>query len=550
MPDQTPDEVARQPKAEGAGPPVAVEGIVVNAATGQALSRVLVRLDGVKVLGALTDADGRFRIPGVPGGDQSFTAVKPEFDAEIHAVRVAAGMGELHFALHPRNAIFGHVTLSTGTPAQGITLRLVRRTLQDGRWVWTEADRHFATPDGGFRFSGLKDGTYLLMSEPASDNGYPLESSCNSDAPAVLLGFAPAFFSTGHDIANAERIVVAGGHSAEANLALEATKPQFVRAELARPPGKDWNVSYTLLDRAGQELGYTLHEEKDHSVCAYVPDGAYVLLVSAWQQATSERRGSAEGSSEAKSMGAHLEFSVEGAPVRNLRAGMGQSATTPVHGRYEPAAPPRQGTAQTSADEQGVHGGGDPLEVALTPLNRVVEENSPGDSAYEVSDLQYQLDSLQPGSYWVHAHAGETGVCVGDVSAGGQNLARTPWIAGPTGAGIPIDVTLRTDCAKLTIGLGAGVGRVGLEEATALKIAVVPEFETVQDISWVDVDPVGKRSGTLEDLTPGTYRVFALRESAEVDFRDPAALSRLGTGQEITLAPGEAGTVVLTEVAP
>ncbi|HET6170742.1 MAG TPA: hypothetical protein VFE01_11205, partial [Terracidiphilus sp.] len=70
----------------------------------------------------------------------------------------------------------------------------------------------------------------------------------------------------------------------------------------------------------------------------------------------------------------------------------------------------------------------------------------------------------------------------------------------------------------------------------------------VDDIDWATIDPLDDRMATIESLTPGTYRVFTLRGQRDMDFRDATALGRLGSGQQITLAPGESGKVVLTEV--
>src|SRR5438046_732320 len=56
-----------------------VHGVVKNAATGEPLPRALVRIEGDAMTGALTDGEGRFEIPGVPIGPETFQVIKPGF---------------------------------------------------------------------------------------------------------------------------------------------------------------------------------------------------------------------------------------------------------------------------------------------------------------------------------------------------------------------------------------------------------------------------------------------------------------------------------------
>ena len=102
--------------------------------------------------GALTDGEGRFEIPGVPVGPQTIRVRKPGFqdrpyasedvgyqdDGPAHSVLVAAEMPDLDFALSPTSAIHGRVDLSTGDPAQGISLTLLKQVVRNGRAVWAQ----------------------------------------------------------------------------------------------------------------------------------------------------------------------------------------------------------------------------------------------------------------------------------------------------------------------------------------------------------------------------------------------------------------------------
>jgi hypothetical protein len=174
-PSQDSGQAAANPAA---GLRITVQGVVLNAATGQPLPRVLVKVEDT---GALTDGEGRFEIPGVPAGLQTITATKPGFRGQgssyrgfdsnaYHLVRVADKMPELSFSLAPTNTLSGHVTLSTGDPAVGIGIQLLRQSVEDGRANWNLMDVHPTNPEGEYRFAGLEDGTYLAMTLPAFDN--------------------------------------------------------------------------------------------------------------------------------------------------------------------------------------------------------------------------------------------------------------------------------------------------------------------------------------------------------------------------------------------
>ncbi len=264
---QNPGSVPNSLPTPGSVATVSVHGNVLNAANGQPVRRALVKTDGTPERGAVTDESGRFEIRGVPEGVVEFRIAKPGFqnsaDADFfdssqpHRVRVGSGMPDLSFSIAPFGSISGHVTLSDDLPAQGIGLILMRKTMSGGREEWEVGERHQATPDGAFRFSGVRAGTYLLLTEPAFENGDAAEPSCNAAAPAEIPGFAAQFYSDAQDIQGAEPIDVAPGQAAEVNLALRLTPLHLVQIAVSGvPAGDDEHFSPILLDRGGQMLGY------------------------------------------------------------------------------------------------------------------------------------------------------------------------------------------------------------------------------------------------------------------------------------------------------
>jgi hypothetical protein len=536
----------------GNGTPVTVKGVVLNSATGQPLPRALVKLESVEGVGALTGSEGQFEIPGVPSGLQTFSLVKPGFrgpgegseqsNSSDHSVRVAANMPDLTFSLAPENALYGHVSLSTGDPAVGIGVTLLRLTVENGRASWTETDSHQTTPEGAYRFSSLEDGTYTVMSQPAFDNENATAPSCNGPAPDDVKGYTISYLGDAADVAGASRIQLAGGQAAQADLALTLGSYHPVQIALSKQiAGGQWQFRSNLFDRNGQSLGYPLRQDdKTHAVCAYLPDGEYTLAI----EGSADQEQPGRKSSE---MAGLLDFAVEGHAETRLRIPLAPGVSTPIHLRYEPARPTAREPVKTgSEDEDGAGQDADSLSILFSRASGTSSRGESGPHATRTDTDLYELEMATPGAYWVHGNADATGVCLGAATAGGENLARTPWIAGAGGTGQPIDVVLRTDCAKLNMQLPAGFLEEKPGEEPTLFVYVAPEFDSVQDIPMLTVDPSNSPTLMVRDLTPGPYRVFVFLTQQSLEYQNSAAMQRIADkGQPVTLAPGVTTNVVL-----
>ena len=337
------EPVANQPVS----PLAAVHGVVLNSATSQPLARALVRLEGDAATGALTDGEGRFELPGVPSGPQIFQVLKPGYrdpsalantnseepTGAEHNVLVAAQMPELVFTLTPTGAIRGQVELSTGDPASGVIVRLLRQSVQHGRAIWGEA--RFARTDtqGNYRFGGLPEGVYavyndpLLESEPATTLVEP-----GSDGSVARNGYPTVFYPDAHELAGAARIRLAAGDQARANMTLTLEPFHTVTATILSPDGHTLTLNPgatasaggaapvpALLDTEGHTLPYDAHyDDATHTVQATLPDGTYTLTVVLRGSGSSTDAESAQGYYPHNLVGA-AEFVVAGQAVRNLR---------------------------------------------------------------------------------------------------------------------------------------------------------------------------------------------------------------------------------------
>ena len=191
--------------------------------------------EGEADAGTLTDGDGRFEIPGVAVGPQTIRVVKPGFhdrpyateevgypaEGPAHSVLVAAQMPDLVFKLTPNCAIHGHIELSTGDPAEGMNLILVKEVVKYGRGVWMQEAQTRTNGAGNYRFGGIAEGVYSVYTVPAleSEPGVTAVAAGNA-AKVVRDGFPAVFYPGAREFAGAARLQLAPGEQAEANFNL------------------------------------------------------------------------------------------------------------------------------------------------------------------------------------------------------------------------------------------------------------------------------------------------------------------------------------------
>jgi len=542
------------------GPPVTVSGVVLSAATGKPLPRALVKANGN--LGALTDDQGRFTIPGIPSEETQFQVEKPGFHTpgngglgfspDFPEVQVAARMPELKFFLTPDNSITGQITLSTGVPAEGVHVVLLQKMNANGRAAWSEVATHQATPNGTFQFYGLNDGTYLVETQPELGNYRDTELTCTARTIREQEGFEPVFYGGTDKLSNATRIAASSGGETEIHLALERTTFHMVHIGIVNAPTEgNWKFTQTLLDGNGQGAPYPLHEDKkDHSLCVYLPDGSYTLEVvaSAGEESSAPSGSTAQRADSSSDRVGVLSFKVEGRAKPELRLTMEQAASTPVFLHYQPGPPRPSPTTEVNAEHGGFEreNDGEPLaELDASPRDWVSGENA--QNADSVDATTYAFGPAPPGAYWIRAIA-NTGSCIGEVTSQGQNLAHSPWMVGPAGTGAPIEVVVRTDCASLTVAIPQGLAAEATSLGAKLHVYVIPESPWPDEAQF-DIDPNNEFSHKLEDLAPGRYRVYVFRTRHLIEYMNPAA-PEPGAGQEITLEADGNATLVAEEVEP
>jgi hypothetical protein len=522
-----------------------LHGLVRNAATGEGLPRALVRIEGDANTGALTDGDGHFEIPNIPVGPQSVGVGKPGFRdlsngweaaaqgdqiGPTHNVMVAAEMPDVVFTLAPTGAIRGQVELSTGEPAEGITIELAQRTVEDGRTIWQPAGSTKTRSDGTYRFGLLAAGEYAVYSQPAM--GSDLDGT--SGGAGLRWGYASVYYPDAREPSGAARIHVANGQETQANLSLTLEPFQTVTAEVVFPRGSSaeragMNLSAAVMDSAGRQLPYDVqYDEQSHSVQAELPDGSYTLLVSSVPR-TERREG--QGNLNGGTLAGSVDVTVAGRAVPKLRLALSAPRPNPV-----------QLTVQRNAASPVPAG---PVGVLVSQASGWIDDGMV--SAYADGAVPGPLEAVfaKPGSYWVHTH-NQRGLCEASFTAGGANLAREPVVIGLSGANAPMELTMRDDCAALQLSLPETLASITAGEEPFFTVYAVPDFDSTADVEPVTLRPSTGGTLTLSGLTPGNYHVYTFAGAVQLAYRNSNVLAAMSNrGQAITLSPGTTGNLVV-----
>jgi hypothetical protein len=545
---------------------------VRNAVGGEAIPRALVSVEGDAATGVLTDGDGKFQIPNLPVGPVILSIRKPGYiDSEAmgasiegesvtsaaHNVMVAQDMPDVDFAMTPTGAIRGQVDLSTGEPAEGISLNLLRRVLVEGRAGWASAGGAKTRSDGSFRFGELDPGVYELYTEPSLDSdNLNLPVAAGRGGATHEWGFPTVYYPDARDPSSASTITVDAGATAQANLTLGREAFQTVTAAAILPQGSfgqnagernaliggfspERSYAVQVTDISGRALPYPArYDSNSKMIQASLPDGGYRLTVSSSGPQLISLNGSRVNITYNNNslLQGSVDVQVAGQPVTNLRVPMTEVPETHVQLNLL-----RNGTgAQSPADVR--------LVVSATQA-----PSSPGQLPDEGMVSELATGSLpgplegQPvsaGAYWLHTIIGQRSYCESSFTAGGANLAREPLLVGPAGVPGPLELTLRDDCAKLSLSLPEALEAMQPGEEKFYTVYAVPDFDSTVDPQPVTLRPSTGATMTLEGLTPGNYHVYALEGNAELEYRNPASLARM-QGQAVTLSPGATSDLVV-----
>jgi len=542
---------------------------VRNAVTGEPLPRALVQIEGDADTGTLTDGEGHFEIPNVPAGPQTIRIVKPGYrdrpyateetglqaEGPAHSVLLAAQMPDLVFSLSPNCAIHGHIELSTGDPADGINLVLVKQVVRSGRGLWAQEAFTRTNGDGTYRFGGLPDGIYAVYTQPALESEPAVSLVAAASAAKVARsGYASVFYPDARELSGASRIRLSGGSQAEANflLPLEPFYPVTAIATTQSDPtgagkaGQQGGYTAVVMDASGHLLPYfAQYDQTTHTLQANLPDGTYSLVVRGFVRPQSDgeffvdRISFPAMQNRSNALVGSTEFTVAGHAITGLRIPLGPPQSASVHLRlvHTGEGPPNAALSGNNATEF-VNLGLDAADGI--PLNG-------GDSLWSMDNASDTITfTAQPGLYWLNAFLPRKGLCAGSFNAGSFDLAHEPLPMSLAASPPPMEFTLSDDCGTMALTLPPTLAGFLPGEEPFYTVYVVPDFDTVQTLPPMTMHPSSGATLSLDGLTPGSYHVFMFDSPVHLEYRNPAALSALPlAGQQVTVSAGATTNLVL-----
>ena len=569
--DQNPNRIAPA-SVPSLATRVTVRGQVRNALTGEPLPRALVRIEGDAATGTLTGGDGRFEIPGLPVGPQIFEVRKPGFydrastatgidlnDAagSAHNVMVAAEMPELIFYLTPAGSIHGQIVLSTGDPAQGINVVLLRRTIADGRPFWQTTSGARIDSEGSYRFTELTAGEYAIYTEPAMDSDAATSLvEPGSIAAVARSGYASVFYPDARDLAAAARIQLAGGEQGQVNFTLTLEPFQAVTAVAALPRGSSAavedaaNFTAAVLDAEGHRLPYAAqYDSATKTIQTALPNGSYSLRVSSQRSLSSplqisNRPLSGRMESDQTVLTGTAQFSVAGHAVANLRIPLSTPPTPQVQLTVIRSAIPSTGQTEPATQTFSPPAWRGMIAVMAAQTGEWITDGLTTSYAQQMQPGSNPAAHLPPGSYWLRTLTGSSGFCEQSFTAAGADLAREPLVVSLTGSAPSLELTLRDDCARLTLSLPPTLTAIAPGEEPYYTVYVVPGFDSTSGVEPQTLRPSSGGAVTLDNLTPGSYRVYTFTAPVSLEYRNPSVLAALPS-QTVTLSAGATSNLLL-----
>lgn len=510
-----------------------VRGTVVSSATGQAVARAMVDLNGRYAM--LTGGDGQFSFDHVPAGTYLVTVRRPGFiglgtssrgfqargafpvrPGPARRVLVGADMPNLTFRITPEAAIAGTVTLSTADPADGIQVSIFREQMESGHRHWALGGTTQTNSQGAFRFSGLPPGSYMVATQPTLD-----QPGMSSPISGAVWGYPGLYYPGVTDPDSAGVLTLAPGQQAEADITL--TRQQFFPVTaLVRNSDPGLSASVQILDRGGRPAFLPAQfDNRAQMVHTHVPSGTWNLDMHAYA------RTQFWGRRQFQVSGGPASLVIDLVPVSQIPVMVHREFSSPAGGgQGAPDAGPGLNLFLVSADMFGMGGFG------------MAQSRAGGPS--------WEIDVNEPGRYWVVADA-YSPAYVSSITSAGLDLASNPLTVAPGGSPGPIEVTLRDDSGTIAgqINLRGLPGTaLSVGEQRQVWVYAIPLFATSEQAPSTVVGDTGQF--TFSGLAPGSWRVVACDSPQQIDIHSPDAMAVWdGKGQTTTVDPGGTASVQL-----
>jgi hypothetical protein len=559
--------------AEKAAGTAILAGRVMNSDTGEVpVRRAIVTLtsaDNATSTSVISDNEGRFMFASLSPGRYTLNARKPSYLSTNYGARrpgrpgttliVADGqrMADLRLVLQPGGVITGVARMSNGDPlpdAQVVAIPTAQATT-GGRYA---SSTTFRTDDRGeFRIYGLLPGAYLVavlppggraeiqqrsiaetdallrtLSQRPSTPGQPLSTPMAPPPPVPLSGFAPTYYPGTPVAANAAPVTVKAGEVKDGvDVLVSTVRVGTVSGVVRGPDGlPTQNVQLTVTP-----IGPPLPVSSSQSVRSSRPDkdgrfkltnvapGSYRVTARAGGVTYSPDGTSVEIRGEFQTQWAVADVQMQGDDVDGvllqLQPGVVLSGRFVATGRA--SAPETWKGARILIQEprQG------PAGVVLNgvPTSPAVQR-----SASVLDDGTFEITGVQPATYDIEITlppALRSTWSVKSIVAAGRDVRDAP-LTFDQGSITGVTVAVTDQPMQLVGTLSSASGQA----ASDYYIVVFPADRAL----WHErsprlriLRPAADGGFTARDLLPGAYRVAALTDVEENEWRTAAFLESI-----------------------
>lgn len=488
-----------------------ISGTVVNATSGQPLSRTRVGLTpvsgGHSPAPIITGSDGRFAFSNLAAGKYALSALRPGFPPqsfnqhEFFSTAIAVGPDlkstGLTFRLQPEAVISGTVRDEADEPIRDATVMLFHRAFENGRLTVHRIKNEQTDDQGGYRFGQLPAGSMLIAVQARPwyaqtsqmwNNGQPVSPNADLDV-AYPLTFYPGVT----DSDSAAPVEVHPGDQLSADFVLRALPSarlniQKTDADPRRP------FSASLMQRLFDSTEYiptqNIWRDNMFSISGFAP-GNYIV-----------------------------QLNTNLGEQRNLEVSISGEST--IDADTFPAKP----TSKVSGILR-VAGYSGPLNKAVLQI----EQENPRQAQQSVvsADGTFDMNPVPAGTYEFRLF----------------NLPDTflQTVNGPGAQGRFIRLTGTDVSVQVLAVKGAGnvTGTVlnGDTPLAGAMVMLVPEHIS-EDLSLLRRDQSDSDGTfTLSDVAPGSYTLLAIIDGWDLNWSNPQILAPyLQNGQSVTITRG------------
>ena len=484
-------------------PKFKVEGTVINAASGERLSRALVRLDVLGVPRAVfTGQNGHFEFNDVPQGSVVLTPRKPGYMVSERETQfgsrivVDASTGSVTLRLLPQAVIIGHVQDSNGEPIESANIKVWRIVVRDGRKRREPVAGLQIDEDGNYRVPGLFPGRYYLAVQPRNNFLATMSTAkAKMGYPAVV--YYPSAFS----LSSATPVQLSAGQVMQADFTV-GMEPVFTLSGTVSGYGPGQTASVQITDLAGEQIFPPTRFDQRTGAFEFrmVGEGTYNIFAR-----------TVGNSSD--SLTAETKVNVSG-NIKDMHLALQPGITIPVAIRFESThtLPERAGTG---VPVRLVFHARDASSQSPIQARDIYPALEPGDGPD-----RFVLHTIPPGKYSVEVYA--LSGYVSSALCGVINLFRDEMVITHGTPVPPMEIVVRDDAAALSVVTHSNDSTLNDADPNGV-LLLVPDGAPMQPPRVNRA--YGKGLSFVGGLAPGDYRIFVFDSVMGIEYTNPEALA-------------------------